>query len=105
MRTTTDYKTLLGAGALALAAWFTALAILAYAVEPSAEVIAWAPRDRLATTLSTVPASVLDGSRNGFLRLRGESPGFVKALYASGALIVLPASRGGCRAARKLKLD
>ena len=100
MRTTTDRRTLLLAGALALAAWFAGLAILAYAVEPSREVVAWAPQSQLAAMLSEAPVSVLNGQGGGFLRLRGESPGFVRSLYARGAWIVLPAVIGGCRSAR-----
>ena len=96
MHTTTERAALLATGGFALAAWFTGLAILAYALEPSPEVVAWAPHDRLATMLSAAPVSVLDGSRHGFLRLRGESPGFVRELYARGAWIVLPAGGGGC---------
>jgi hypothetical protein len=100
MLTTTDRRTLLGAGAFALAAWFAGLAILAYTVEPSREVIAWVPQGRLAATISAAPVTVLEGQGGGFLRLRGESPGFVGLLYASGAWIVFPAAGGGCRSAR-----
>ena len=101
MRTTTERstRTLLGAGALALAAWFAGLAILAYAVEPSREVIVWAPEGRL-PALSAAPVSVLDTPGGGFIRLRGESKGFVGALYAGGAWLVLPAAAGTCRSAR-----
>lgn len=97
MRTTTERSTLLLAGALALAAWFAAVALLAYTVEPSPEVVAWAPPGRQAAIISAPSVSVLNGQRGGFLRLRGESPGFVRALYARGAWIVLPAAAGGCR--------
>jgi len=103
MRTTTERsaRTLLAAGALALAAWFAGLAILAYAVEPSREVIVWAPEGRLpALTSLAAPVSVLDTPGGGFIRLRGESKGFVGALYAGGAWLVLPAAAGTCRSAR-----
>ena len=101
MRTTTERstRTLLAAGALALAAWFAGLAILAYAVEPSREVIVWAPEGRL-PALAAAPVSVLDTPGGGFIRLRGESTGFVGALYAGGAWLVLPAAAGTCRSAR-----
>ena len=102
MRTTTERstRTLLAAGALALAAWFAGLAVLAYAVEPSREVIVWAPAGRL-PTISSAPVSVLDTPGGGFIRLRGESKGFVGALYAGGAWLVLPAAAGACRSARR----
>jgi hypothetical protein len=96
MRTTTERSTLFFAGALALAAWFVGLALLAYEVEPSREVIAWAPQTRQAAVTSG-PIAVLNGLGSGFLHLRGQSPGFVRALYARGAWIVLPAGFGGCR--------
>ena len=102
MRTTIDRRTLLGAAVLALAAWFAGMAVLTYAVEPSREIVAWAPPGRLTATLSAAPVSVLNGAGGGFLRLRGESPGFVGALYASGAWLVLPAATGGCRTARSV---
>jgi hypothetical protein len=97
MHTITERSTLLGAAALALAAWFAALAIVAYAAEPSRYVIAWVPDERMAATLSAAPVSVLEGESGGFLLLRGESPGFVRALYETGAWVVFPAISGGCR--------
>jgi hypothetical protein len=97
MHTTTDRAILVGTALLALAGWFTALGLLTYTAEPSTEVIAWVPQARLAAALSITPISLLDGRSGGFVRLRGEKPGFVRALYASGAWIVLPAAMGGCR--------
>ena len=85
----------------ALAAWFTALTLLTYAAEPSSEVIAWVPQSRMGDALSIAPVLLLDGQSGGFIRLRGEMSGFVRALYASGAWIVLPAATGGCRTARQ----
>ena len=101
MHTTTERstRTLLAAGVLALAAWFAGLAILAYAVEPSREVIVWAPDGRL-PALSAGPVSLLDAPGGGFVRLRGESPGVVGDLYSGGAWLVLPAASGACRSAR-----
>jgi hypothetical protein len=96
MPTITDRAALVGAGVAALSAWFFALAFLTYASEPSWEVIAWVPQARVATTLSRAPVRALDAPAGGFLRLRGDAPGFVAGLYASGAWIVLPAGRAGC---------
>lgn len=91
-------RTTISAAFLALAAWFSALAVVTYATEPSGEVLVWLPDARLAEALSSAPVSVLDGQRGGFLRVRGDAPGFVRTLYASGAWLVLPAGSGGCRA-------
>jgi hypothetical protein len=91
-------RTTISTALLALASWFTALAVLTYAAEPSREVLVWVPNARLAKTLSSAPVSVLDGQSAGFLRVRGDTPGFVRSLYAGGAWVVLPAGSGGCRA-------
>lgn len=101
MHTTTNRASLLGSAVLALAGWLAALTLFTYAAEPSREVIAWVPQSGMGATLSTAPVSVLDGQSGGFIRLRGEKSGFVRALYASGARIVLPVATGGCRAVRK----
>ena len=93
-------RTTIKVALLALAGWFTALAVVTYAAEPSREVLVWVPDARLAETLSSAPVSVLDGQSGGFLRVRGDTPGFVRSLYASGAWIVLPSGAGGCRNAR-----
>lgn len=100
MRTTTNRASLFGATVTALAGWFAAVTLLTYAAEPSREVIAWVPQSRIGATLSTAPVSLLDGRSSGFIRLRGETSGFVRALYASGAWMVLPVAAGGCRARR-----
>ena len=91
-------RTTISAALIALATWFTALAVVTYAAEPSREVLVWVPDARVAETLSSAPVSVLDGQSGGFLRVRGDTPGFVRILYASGAWMVLPAGSGGCRA-------
>lgn len=91
--------TTIKAALLALAGWFTALAFVTYAAEPSRDVMVWVADARMAEMLSTAPVSVMDGRPGGFLRVRGDAPGFVRTLYASGAWIVLPAASGGCRAA------
>ena len=91
-------RTTISVALVALAGWFTTLAVVTYAAEPSREVMVWVPEARLAETLSSAPVSVLGGQRGGFLRVRGDTPGFVRILYASGAWMVLPAGSGGCRA-------
>ena len=96
-------RTTIKAALFALAGWFAALALLTYAAEPSREVIAWVPHARLAQTLSSAPVSVMEGRSGGFVRLRGDRPGFVRTLYASGAWMVLPAANGGCGGASPRK--
>ena len=88
-------RTTIKAALLALAAWFSALAALTYAAEPR-DVVAWVPQARLAEMLSAHSISVIDAPSGGFVRLRGDTPGFARTLYASGAWMVLPAARGGC---------
>lgn len=81
---------------LVVCAWFALLVGAARLLEPTDEVLAHVPADRIAAVLSSVPVRALDAPA-GLLRLRGDAPGFVAALYAAGATWVIPASRGGCR--------
>lgn len=94
--TTTDWRSLLAAGALALVAWFAGLSVISAVFEPSREMIVLVPQARVGSVLSVAPVSVLDG-RSNVIRVRGESRGFVRSLYASGAWLVLPAMKGGCK--------
>lgn len=81
---------------VALTLWFAGLAFAALLVEPTREVIVFAPQARLATIVSRAPVTVLDNP-GSYLRVRGTEPGFVRDLYASGAMLVMPATTGGCR--------
>jgi hypothetical protein len=92
---TTDRRTLVAAALTALAMWFAGLAVTQYALEPSRDVIVWAPAERLGAVLSGAPVLLLDGS-GPLVKLRGDAPGFVGSLYAGGAWLVLPAARRGC---------
>ena len=92
-RTSTSVAGIAGA---ALLIWFVGVAAMTAFVEPTAEVIVLAPATKAAALLSSARVAILD-SPGGFLVVRGESPGFVRALYASGAWLVLPATSGGCR--------
>lgn len=93
----TEGSKLVGLGLLVLVSWVVVLSMLAFKAEPFEEVVAWVPPSRLAEMLSTSPVSVMDVGARGFVVLRGDSPGFVAALYASGAWMVLPARKsGGC---------
>jgi hypothetical protein len=96
MSTTTELRGLLAAASAALAVWFVGIVLATYFIEPTPDVVVFAPRDRLVTALSGAPVAILD-SRDNFLRLRGQPRGFVRALYGNGAWVVLPATTGGCR--------
>lgn len=78
-----------------LAVWFAALAVLTAALEPEETVIAFGPEPRLFAALAGSDALLVSTGR-GFIRLRGQSAGFVARLYRAGALLVLPGSAFGC---------
>lgn len=85
-----------GAALGVLVAWFGGLAAVARVAEPTVEAIVVVEPARIAALLSRAPVTVLD-TPPGALHVRGDGPGYVAALYAAGARLVLPASRGGCR--------
>lgn len=96
---TTKFPRLVAVGILVLVVWMAALSAIAFGSQPSEAVVAWVPSGRLASMLAESPVAVIDSGTRGFVILRGNSPGFVAALYASGAWVVLPARRrGGCAA-------
>lgn len=84
------------AAALVLVAWFAGLGALARWAEPTREVLVLVEPAGVAALLSRAPVRAIDVP-DGWLRVRGDSPGFVAALYASGARLVLPAAGSGCR--------
>jgi hypothetical protein len=88
----TEGKRLVVIAAAVLTGWMAVLSALAFM---SDAVVAWVPPGSLAQVLSSSPVSVVDAGARGFVVLRGSAPGFVAALYASGAWVVLPARRGG----------
>ena len=79
-----------------LLVWFAGLAIVAVTLEPTADVIVFAPPGTIGAVFSRASVAIVDVP-GGFLRARGIEPGFVRALYAGGAWLVLPATFGGCR--------
>lgn len=86
-------------GGLVLGLWMALLSATAFGSRSSDAVLAWVPPDRMAEVLAAAPVSLVDAGSRGFVVLRGDAPGFVSALYASGAWLVLPARRrGGCAA-------
>ena len=79
--------------ALALLAWFGAMAVLALAVEMPA-LVAFGPAKAITETAASQGSLVSAGS--GFVVLRPSEPYTVKALYRGGAWLVLPAPGKGC---------
>ena len=82
--------------ALALAAWFGAMAVMAFAVEMPA-LVAFGPARVITETAASQGSLVSAGSR--FVVLRPSEPDAVKALYRGGAWLVLPAPGKGCGSA------
>lgn len=79
--------------ALALAAWFGAMAVMAFTVEMPA-LVAFGPAHAITGTAASQGSLVSAGS--GFVVLRPSEPDAVKALYRGGAWLVLPAPGKGC---------
>lgn len=86
------------AAAVALGVWFVMLVGGTALLEPTQDVLVIAPQAGTARVPSAAPVALVDAPA-GFLRVRGTEGGFVRALYAGGAWLVLPARAGGCVAA------
>jgi len=97
MSTITERATrfLLAAG-LVLAAWFTLVAVVTVVAEPTRRVVVFALAPDAMHVLARSDALIVAGG-TGFVIAQGRRPGFIGALYAGGAWLVLPASAGGCR--------
>jgi hypothetical protein len=82
--------------ALALGGWFGGLALVTATLEPSRDVVLFgAPEHTLARLTGTDLRIVTITERR--LIVRGTAPGFVRALYANGAWLVLPVRGRSCR--------
>jgi hypothetical protein len=82
-------------GALVLGVWFSLVAVATAIGEPK-RVVVFAPAADAIRALVRGDALILGGG-NGFTIMHGRKRGFVRALYAGGAWLVLPATTGGCR--------
>ena len=89
-----------GAGMFVTTIWFTGLAIATLVAEPTRSVVAFGPMASTLRALVGGDALMVDGG-NGYMIVRGQHAGFVRALYAGGAWLVLPVTRGGCRGRRE----
>jgi hypothetical protein len=75
-----------------LVAGFAALA------EPADTVTIFGPQAELTRAVAGTDVQLINAGR-GFMIVRGQSSGFVRALYAGGAWAVLPGGIGACGAA------
>lgn len=76
--------------------WLGLLLVVTLVAEPTREVVIWAPgQTRLLRVIEQAPVSVVEIPGRAVV-VRGETPGYVKQLYTSGAWLVLPARRGVC---------
>ena len=83
------------AGISVVVAWFVGLAAVVLIFEPFADVTIIGPTHALASAVEQTDVKVL-GSSAGFTTVVGQNAGFVRALYAGGAWLVLPALGRGC---------
>lgn len=86
----------IGAALLVVAIWFSALAALLLMIEPTRDVIVFGPPEIALGAVVTSSSLAVDAG-SSYVMARGQHHGFVRALYAGGAWLVLPAISGGCR--------
>lgn len=79
----------------AMLAWVALLALVALLVQPTPTVLVLGPRAPTLRAADATGAAIIDLGMTA-TRLRSDKPGFVRALYAAGAWLVLPAPEGGC---------
>jgi hypothetical protein len=89
-----------GAGIFVTTIWFAGLAIATLVAEPTRNVVVFGPVASTLHALVAGDAQMVDGG-NGYMIVRGQHAGFVRALYAGGAWLVLPVTSGGCRGRRE----
>lgn len=92
-------RPLLLQGATALGVWFAMLVVLTVLVEPTRDVVVIGPAGLAA--LADSDTRIGDVGRLS-ITVRGMERGFVRALYAGGAWLVLPSRVGGCLGLRRL---
>lgn len=81
--------------AAAFVGWLAVLAGVTVVLEPTSDVVVFGPPER---TLALLEGSDtrLTNITPRYAILRGTEPGFVRALYANGAGLVLPARNSSC---------
>ena len=97
MSTTTDRTTSTVASVLpaVFAGWLTVLVGVTAAFEPTNDVVVLGPPSRTLALLDGTDIRITD-VRPHMTKLRGTEPGFVRALYANGAMLVLPVKSASC---------
>jgi hypothetical protein len=81
--------------AAALIVWCLLIVVITALFEPAVDVVLVGPPSRMLQTLDGTDSRIVDAGRF-YVRVRGTERGFVRALYANGAWLVIPASIGGC---------
>jgi hypothetical protein len=84
------------AASVVLAVWFSMVALATLVAEPTRSVVVFAPAPDALRALAHSDALIVGGG-TGYVIAQGQYAGFVRALYAGGAWLVLPALTGGCR--------
>jgi hypothetical protein len=85
----------LGGAGLALSGWLILASLVTAALEPTPLVLVIGPAARSLGASLEAGVRLVDAGP-GYLVVAGDRPGFVAALYAGGALLVLPRRGGGC---------
>lgn len=80
--------------ALALLVWFGGVALATLVADPQTLVV-FGPEGARLRAVEATGASMLSAGR-GFVTVRADSRGAVRALYANGAWFVWPVMRAGC---------
>lgn len=84
---------------LATVAWIATLPVIALVAEPTPDAIVFAPPHKLMGLLDGSDTRIVE-LNSTYMVVRGTERGFIRALYANGAWLVLPAREGGCIALR-----
>jgi hypothetical protein len=106
MSTTTDIHesdsafALVRPAGLTLAAWLALVAVITVVAEPMRDAVVFGAPEQTLALLTGSDTRIVDVQPT-YLVVRGVERGFVRALYANGAWIVLPARSGSCLAIPK----
>ena len=102
MSTTTDRRSLffrivrfVATASGVVAVWFAGLAIVTLIFEPDNNVTVFGPDRARTAAIDATDVKILTAG-TGFVTVVGQQPGFVRALYAGGAWLVLPGLGRGC---------
>ena len=97
MSTTTEPETraLFAVLPAVFAGWLTILITVTAAFEPTKVVLVFGSPERTLALLDGTDIRITD-VRPHMTKLRGTEPGFVRALYANGAMLVLPVKSASC---------